>query len=124
MKRNFAIVGIVVMFVAGALALSSRPASADGALIIQHAACNVVDANCDPVSITDVGTTFSQQPSGNSKASCQGTLPPGAALPAHGAVHCNGSTSPLTCGTEFGTTSDWKETISPSGQVNLQCFVH
>src|SRR5690349_1838568 len=121
MKRNFAIVGMVVMFVAGALALSSRPARADGALIIQNAACNVPDANCAPVTIIDVGTTFSQQPNGNSKASCEGTLPAGAALPTQGAVHCDGSTNPLTCSTTFGVTSNWKATISPSGQVNLQC---
>jgi hypothetical protein len=123
MKRKFA---IVVPLVAVALALSSGPAraqSANAAVVIRDGVCGVLDATCSISAvffIVDNGASAVATSSGNGKSSCQATLPSGAVLPTNGAIQCEN----FPCNTTSGVTTDSMETISPSGQVNLQCFVH
>lgn len=121
MKRNLAIVVTVVAVVVVGLALSSRQARADGAVVISAQGCIVFDASCSTlVFATDAEIRFVLNPNGNSKGQCEGTLPAGAVLPTDGAVHCDG----FACFDGIGTTNDSRETISPSGQFTIQCFNH
>jgi len=129
MKRNFAIVGIVVMFVAGALALSSRSARAqsNAAVIINDQLCGVFAGDCSTVEIStdnhEVQTSLAT--SGNAMLSCKLDLPAGAPLPANGAAHCDTTnTGGGLCNTSYGSTADWSETISASRQVTLRCHVN
>lgn len=119
MNRNFLLIGLLAAIGLTLSAVGTVRADG-GATIITAAACGVNDADSVIWVITDVGMTSVTTPSGNVKVSCQGTLPDGAALPDHGAVHLSG----FTCNTPAGLTDDSVETISPSGQVNLQCTIH
>ena len=59
-------------------------------------------------------------PSGNSKITCSGTLPDGAAVPGAGAV----VTSDFSCNTMFGVTFDTHNVVAKSGRVTLTCHIN
>jgi len=126
MKRNFA---IVVALVVVALAFCSPPAraqNAHSAFVIRDFMCFIPDATCTTgFPIMDNSTTAVVTNSGFSKVSCQAKLPAGATLPTQGKVLCDfNSSGGMQCQTATALTNDWQATVSPSGRVNFQCFVH
>ena len=99
--------------------LPSAPASADGALVINDLGCGMLDGNG--------GFAFADSshavvtPSANGMLKCKADVTP----PAGGrAVQFDNENTGLLCGTPAGTTADWRETVSASGQAILTCKVH
>jgi hypothetical protein len=123
MKRNFA---IIVALVAVGLALSSRPARAqsNAAVVIHDDFCDAFDGACATVVLTAPTGVSVTNSSGNSVYNCTGTLPAGTTLPPQGAAHCNYANTGVICDTGSGPTTDWDETVTPSGQYNLKCRVN
>ena len=74
-----------------------------------------------PVARTHIVCT----PSGNVNAFCKGNvIPPSSGTAAH---FDNGSTGIpcfIACPTGTVFTTDWKETVSASGEATLQCKLH
>jgi hypothetical protein len=64
-------------------------------------------------------------PSGNSKITCNGTLPASAALPDRGATVYTFDDLRVNCDTGFGeATDDWINVVTRSGRVSLTCHIN
>lgn len=120
---------MVALFVVAAIVSWVGPAgaqSSNGAVVIQGTTCEVFDASCSTLWVIPGNSILTD--SGNGLVTCQGTLldasPATTAaeveLPTNGATHCTN----FECGTPLGVTTDSRETITPSGQVNLQCKIN
>jgi hypothetical protein len=123
MKR-YSTFALAVVLVMGALMLSARTAKAQ-AVVVRDGLCGVLAGDCATVEIiVDNGATAVVTTSGNGLTSCQATLPAGAPLPPKGAAKCDFASTGLSCGTSAGVTNDWRETVTPSGQVSLTCHLN
>ena len=92
---------------------------ADGAVHIGPVGCTVLDGN-GAVAFTDGSTLIT--PSDNAKFTCKASGVPNSTGKA--VKYDNSNTGFLCFITGYGYTNDWKETVSASGQVTLQCFAH
>lgn len=107
--------------------LSAGAAWAEGADVnIDETLCGVLDANgagwfiFPPALGGDAVVQSVSTPSGNSKVTCNGTLPAGAALPDNRAVVLSDG----LCSTGFGITDDFHLVVTKSGRVSLTCHIN
>lgn len=116
------------LFVAAAsvVLLYSGSAFSAAEVRIDKTACGVLDADGRGQRL-DPGNAVIHQvkaENGNSKITCSGKLPAGAALPDKGSANFSPKTHPnIRCGTGFGATQDWHNVVTKSGQVTLTCHV-
>jgi hypothetical protein len=105
-----------------ALAWLTAPAYSQAAVVhVSPGSCGVIDGAGVIVLISGLVQAV-ESDSGNVTLHCAGTLPSFATVPAT-ATHYDGNTTPILCATPFGATNDWKETVTPSGRVSLQCKI-
>ncbi len=112
-----AVLGMATLL--GSSVLTDSPASAEGAVVINDKGCGLLDGNGGfAVADSDHAVVT---PSGNGVLKCKAEVTP----PASGhAEHFDFESTGLLCGTPAGTTEDWKEAVSASGQATLTCKVH
>jgi hypothetical protein len=89
---------------------------ANGAVVIQDFACGLIDG--DGNFIVTYGTIEVQNPSGHATLKCHAT---GVANDTGSAVHWDITNTGVDCGTSYGSTADWHETVSTSGNATLTC---
>ena len=106
------------------LMLVTPAANADPAIIITDFACGLLDGDGFGFGTTDTKVVSSQngKPGNrNINFKCHATGVPNSTGKA---VHWNFDNTGFTCGTLFGSTTDWKETVSAGGKAVLTCKIH
>ena len=110
---------VVAMLVLVAMP-KSAPAKGGGAIVVDTYTCILLDGDGNPVEVPSSHDVVT--PSGNGNYSCKASVPPGSG---HGAVHWDYANTGSSCDIPgAGTTTDWKETVTPSGEASLSCHVH
>ena len=104
----------------GLLMLSTTASAQNqGAIHIDQFTCSMLDGNGDFVTTSSSRAVVTQSANGNVNMACSADVDPSAN---GGAVHWGpDNTGGSKCGTPGGATSDWRETVSASGQAKLQC---
>ena len=112
----------LVLF-AGAIALavvaSVAPASTEGAIVIKDGGCSLLDGNGGFVSADSSQSVVT--PSGNGVLICKVKGVPNST---GRAVRHDFASTGISCGTAAGSTQDWHETVSASGNATLVCPVN
>ena len=114
--------------IAAAALLNSGSANAQ-ALVIDDLSCKLFDSAMavhtifPPALGGDAVVQRVMTPSGNSKITCSGRLPAGAATPPNRAAIFSGPDDG-NCGTGFGVTDDWHEVVTKSGRAVLTCHLN
>ncbi len=117
--RGIGTAGAVGAALLTASLFAAGTASADGAIVIKDSTCGLLDGNGAPT-LADLSHAVIT-PSGNNVLKCSATV----TAPASGqAAHFDFTTFASPCETPSGTTNDWMETVSASGQATLTCKVH
>jgi hypothetical protein len=115
MKKMAIGIGIILLI---ALAMPAFAISDNAALVIKDTDCGVIDAGGNIIS-TD-GSIFVSTSSGNALVVCKAQLPDPATFPDK-AIKWTPDNFNIPCGTSLGTTNDFQEVITPSGQIMLVC---
>jgi hypothetical protein len=109
----------VALFLAGAAVLavvSSVQAQAE--VLIDPSFCVVIDAQGDIVPAPDGAVVITNNPQSNCKATCRATVP----NPTGEQIVWDFGNTGVPCVLGgCGSTTSWREVISPSGQATLQC---
>jgi hypothetical protein len=109
----------VALFLAGAAVLavvSSVQAQAE--VRIDPDICQVIDAHGVIVPAPDGVIVITNNPKRNCKATCRATVP----NPTGERIVWDFSNTEVRCSLSgCGSTTSWREVISPSGQATLQC---
>ncbi len=106
------------------LMLVTPAAYADPAIILTDFGCGVIDGDGNGFFTTDTKTVSSQngKPGNlNITLKCHASGVPNSTGKA---VHWNFNNTGFSCGTQFGSTTDWNETVSASGKAVLTCKIH
>jgi len=114
---------LAVLTAAAALVVVMMPslAVADGAIVIKDQACGLFDGDGGFEFTTDTIQVGTPSSNCNSTISCKTK---GVANSTGKAVHWDfDSSGGISCGTGFGSTTDWHEIVSKSGVAHLICHV-
>lgn len=94
------------------------------AVVIKDTSCNVLDPSLTPFTVFDTIKVITPSKNLTKNVSCHGDLPDGAVAPPNAVVLDFDNTQIKCCvnfdGNWFSTTN-WHETITPSGNVSLTC---
>jgi len=115
---------LAVLTAAAALVVVMMPslAVADGAIVIKDEACGLFDGDGGVVVTNDTVQVGTFSHNCNSTISCKTK---GVANSTGKAVHWDfDSSGGISCGTGFGSTTDWHEIVSKSGVAHLICHVN
>jgi len=119
MKIKRIIAGLSLLGGLGLAAAMPGAALAAPAVHIDVSACGVLDGNGAGAVLTDDRALITS--SGNGMLKCQGDVTPSST--GH-AVNYDFANTGASCGTPDGSTTDWHETVSASGNATLTCLVH
>lgn len=108
----------VILFLA--LGVSSL-AFANGAVHISDFGCGMLDGQGSFVVTTDSRVTVTPPQAGVTVLKCSSR---NLANNSGRAVQWNQGNTGYLCNTQMGSTSDWSETVSASGQAVLTCKLH
>ena len=120
----------LVIAIAWAVFLHSGSAFAQADVSIDETGCGVLDAAgvihliLPPSLGGDAVVQSVLTPSGNSRITCNGTLPVAATLPAKGADVTRFDDIAILCSTGHGTTGKWQNVVTKSGRVSLTCHIN
>lgn len=115
MTKQLAMLSAVLM-----IALGSSSVSAEPALIITDQGCGLLDGNGSGVAATSDHQVVTSNDRGNLTLKCSVK---GVANDTGKAVHFDFDSTGILCGTFFGATDNWKETVSNSGNATLTCHL-
>ena len=121
MIKKIALAGIVFAIAAVVVvAVGTQSAKAQSAVVIKDIGCGLLDGNGAFVFTSESQAVSTD--SGNSKITCKAQVTPSATE--KGAVKWNFENTGFLCSTSFGTTQDWQEVVTPSGQASLVCHIN
>jgi hypothetical protein len=87
--------------------------------------CDLFDGNGVLGQATGARTHIVCTPSGNVNAFCKADVTPSSSgTAAHFDISSTGFRCFIVCPTGTVSTTDWKETVSASGEATLQCHLH
>jgi len=99
-------------------------AQGNGAVVIWDDACTVLGPNLEVFEVYNTVKVITPSKNYNKNVSCHGDLPEGMVSPANAVVLDYNNTG-LECSVNFNgafySTTQWHETITPSGNVSLTC---
>jgi len=124
MKRKESAMKIVKFssLIAGMLlGFLSLTAHADPAIIITDFGCGMLDGDGGFVGTTDSKVVNTNNANGIINFKCHVK---DVANSTGMAVHWDYETAGFSCNTLFGSTTDWKETVSADGNAVLTCKIH
>lgn len=104
--------------IALAVVTSTAPANTQGAIVINDGGCALL--NGDGGGVVADSSHAVVTPSGNGVLVCKVK---GVANSTGRAVRFDFASTGLSCGTAAGSTQDWHETVSASGNATLVCNV-
>ena len=114
---------LVSLLVVGGLMVIPIVAHAQ-AVVIKDTSCTVLDTDLQPFDVFDTVKVITPSKNNNKNVSCHGDLPDQMDSPAKAVVLDFDNTNLKCCvnfdGNWFSTTQ-WHETITPSGNVSLTC---
>ncbi len=94
------------------------------AVVIKDTSCKVLDPLLQPFDVWDTVKVITPSKNFTKNVSCHGDLLDGMELPPN-AIVLNSDNTGLRCCVSFDgnwfSTTDWHETITPSGNVSLTC---
>lgn len=112
----------LILFVAAvalAAVASVAPVSSQGAIVIKDGGCTLLDGNGGFVSADSSQSVVT--PSGNGVLICKVKGVPNST---GRAVRYDFASTGISCGTAAGSTQEWHETVSASGNATLVCPVN
>ncbi len=114
----------VLLSVLTVLILGMSVVLANGpAIVLKDISCGVlIDTEGNSIYTTDTHAVYAnnKDENGNSKLTCLGEVPAGYTPPVK-TTHLNHENTGASCYTAFGSTTNWKAVITPSGKVMLSC---
>jgi transcription elongation factor len=113
------VVALTALLVIGASAGLAR-ADSNGASVYKDFGCGLFDGNGGFVFVT-TGTHSVEITNGNAVTICKASDVPNST---GSAVHWNNGNTGDTCGIAGGSTSNWDETVSASGEAILRCHLN
>jgi hypothetical protein len=106
----------LMVLVAALLAFGASVALAE-AVVIKDLSCLLYDGNGAITFTTQSQSVGTPSANGNAMLSCHAVVPNDTGKAAHFDYESTG----VECITIFGSTQNWKETVSASGQATLSC---
>ena len=116
---------LVRLVVAGAVVFGASVAMASEdtapALVIKDGYCGLLDGLGNVVTAESSHQVISMDANGNVVLKCSSkNVEP----TEQKAVNFDYEMTGLTCNTAYGATTDWKNTVTPSGKSTLTCIIH
>jgi hypothetical protein len=107
---------IATVFAVAAVTVGIAAAGNGGTVVDEGFACGVLDGNGDVFS-TDDSTLTVYENSHRAVLRCSGWGAPAATL-----TYFNYENTEITCGSEFGSTTNWTDKVGRSGNSQLTCI--
>lgn len=128
-RTRLIVIGLALLALLAVAAFSfsthrgAHAASSNSAVVINDIGCGLFNGQ-GGFAFTDQSHAVVTN-NGNGLLTCQVT---GVAPAPNGAVHYDANNNPnnqqTPCGTPAGSTLDWQEVVTPSGNAKLVCHVH
>ncbi len=110
------VVLIATMFAVAAVTVGIAAAGNGGTLVDEGFACGVLDGNGE-VFVTEDSTLTVYENSRRAVLRCSGWGAPASTL-----TYFNFENTEMTCGSEFGSTTNWKDKVGRNGNSQLTCI--
>jgi hypothetical protein len=125
--QKFLLIGAVAVVGLGALLLAATLTGSDsvaqannGAVVINDQGCALLDGDGNSISTSESHAVITNSKNGNTLLKCSVK---GVANSTGKAVHFDFDNTGITCATNSGSTENWHETVSASGNATLTCRI-